>query len=112
MKNLVVSKGSSKACGVRGSGYGDGRGSRRAECLSGRALQSLGERGEREVVAQRTESADHAPGCERDERLLIDRLAAVDVGQMDLDDRSLGGLQRVEQCDGAERVAGGIDDDP
>ena len=62
-------------------------------------------------VAARTQTGDHAGGDARDQRVPVGWRARMDVGQMDLDDRSREHPQCIEKRDRGKRIAGGVDDD-
>jgi hypothetical protein len=82
---------------------------RRVEArLSGEAADH---RGHRERVALGAEAGDHRGRGLGHERTVIDRLAAVDVREVELDDRAGAHFQRVEDRDRGEAQARGVDDD-
>src|SRR5579875_233341 len=66
---------------------------------------------ERQQIALGSEAADHTGRGATHQRTVPESLAAVNVGQVHLDDRQLGRKQGVENRDRGGGVAGGIDDD-
>src|ERR1051326_561934 len=74
-------------------------------------FDDAGECLERELVAVGPETADDSAGCEADIGMMAEALAPEDVREMNLDDRQIGGVERVEDRDGGMRQGAGIDDD-
>ena len=62
-------------------------------------------------VAVGTGAADDAPGRARDDRMAVQLVAGVDVGDVHLHHGAVEGLERVEERDGGEREGGRVDDD-
>ena len=73
--------------------------------------QQAGQGLEGQKVALRAEAGDHADCSRAYVRMMPEALTLVDVGKMNLDSRSLGCIQRIEQGHGRMGVGAGIDDD-
>ena len=67
-------------------------------------------RGNRELVADRAEPGDDPGRRLRDEGVMPERLALVDIAHMHFDDRLLEGEQRIENRDRRVSQAGAVDD--
>src|SRR5690606_29224515 len=83
-------------------GAGSGRTARRDERAE--ALQ-------RENVSLNAEPGDHPIGPKRDIGMVAERLAFMEIGDMNLEHRRVERVQRVENRDGCMGEGGGIDDD-
>ena len=69
------------------------------------------DRTHRDRIAARAQPGDDRGRDLRHQRMVVDRLAPVDVGDVQLDDRAGKHLQRVEDRDRGEGEAGRVDDD-
>ena len=69
------------------------------------------QRGERQRVPVRAEPGDHPEAHRADQRPVPERLAAVHVGEVDLDERYFDGQQGVAQCDTGVGKSRRIEDD-
>ena len=86
------------------------------QCVAAHALCRLLEqprhRGDRKLVAERPEAGDDSGRRLRDEGMMAEWLAPVDVAHVHFDDRLLEREQRVEDRDRRVGQAGAIDDEP
>src|SRR6478735_5965557 len=86
----------------------------KSEFLGGRRLVLDGEGGdaaERQLVALHAAADDDAVGAERDEGVVAEGLALVDVRDMHLDHGAFEGVERVQDRDRGMGEGAGIDDD-
>src|SRR5665213_3026514 len=81
------------------------------ESGAGRAFDHRLDRTHRHGIPLGAEPGDDGRGHLRHERVVVVRLAPVDVGDVQLDDGAREHLQCVEDGDGRERIGGRIDDD-
>ena len=65
----------------------------------------------RQQIAVGSGAADHDAGDGGDFRVAVQLVACMNVRDVDLDDGTVERLQRIDDGDGREGVAGGIDDD-
>ena len=75
------------------------------------ARQNAQDRIDSHHIAVGTQAGYDGIGPHRDIRAMVDLLALVDVGNVQLDDRRLHHLQRIEQGQRGERKGRGIDDE-
>ena len=74
-------------------------------------FRQLGERGHRCDVAVRSQSANNARRDRRNLGMPVILVAGVDVGDVHFDDRPVERLDRIEDRNRGEGIAGRIDDD-
>ena len=79
--------------------------------LAGFGFEQCGERLDRQLVALRPEPADDAGGGKAHIRMMPEALAPEDIRQMHLDDRQVGGIERVEDRDRRMGESAGVEDD-
>src|SRR5439155_8767736 len=75
-------------------------------------LDQAAERFKRELIAVRPEPENAATGGEADIGMMAKGLATENVRQVHLDDRQLGGVERVEDRDRGVGEGTGVQDDP
>src|SRR6185312_17479546 len=80
--------------------------------LSGGRVDQACDRLEGELVALRPKPENAAGGGEADIGMMPEALAPEDVGQMHLDNRQVGGLERVVHRDRGVRQSAGVENDP